>query len=184
MRNRTLTATTIAVLCALIAAGVAFLTVVSTQGGIPEASALVKLADTDGLAATARATDPDFVLVNPQQHYDGVYYYAIARDPLLLGDEHTKIDQGAYRYGHPMYGWAARVVSLGNDRLVPAALLILSLLGIGFAAWATSRLSVMFGRTPWGGLLIAASPGLLYAASVSTTECFAAGLIALTLLAW
>jgi hypothetical protein len=47
-----------------------------------------------------------------------------------------------------------------------------------------SRLAVHFGRTPWGGLLIAASPGLLYAASVSTTECVAAALISLTLLAW
>lgn len=178
------TDTIVALLCALIAVGAAVLCVLATQGGPPDPTALIKLAADDPLAVQARQTDPGFVLVDRVEHYDGVYYYAIARDPLLLGDEHTRIDQAPYRYGHPFYGWAARVLSLGSDRAVPAALLMLSLVGIGFAGWAVSRLSVLFGRTPWGGLLVAASPGLLYAVSVSTTEAFAAGLLACALLAW
>src|SRR6478609_1468757 len=184
MSSRRLTDATVALLCAVIAIGAAALTIVAAQDGVPKPSALIKLATSDALAPDARLTDPSFVLVKPEAHYDGVYYYAIARDPLLSGDEHTKIDQAAYRYGHPMVGWMARVVSLGNDRWIPAALLLLSLAGMGVAGWAGSRLSVAFGRTPWGGLLVAASPGLLYAASVSTTECVAAALLALTLLAW
>ena len=184
MRSLRLTSATVALLCAAVAVLAAALSVVATTGWPPNPTALVDLATTDGLAPVARATDPGFVLVGPQRHYDGVYYYAIARDPLLRGTEHTKIDQAAYRYGHPMYGWLARIVSLGNDRWIPAAMLLLSLVGIGLAAWATSRLSVHFGRTPWGGLLVAASPGLLFAATVSTTECVAAALLTLALLAW
>src|SRR6478609_1872273 len=184
MSSRRLTDATVALLCAVIAIGAAALTIVAAQDGVPKPSALIKLATSDALAPDARLTDPAFVLVKPEAHYDGVYYYAIARDPLLRGDAHTKIDQAAYRYGHPMVGWMARAVSLGDDRWIPSALLLLSLAGIGVAGWATSRLSVAFGRTPWGGLLIAASPGLLYAASVSTTECVAAALLTLTLLAW
>jgi hypothetical protein len=182
--GRRIAATTVALLCALIAVGAAVLTIVATQDGFPRPSALVKLSTSDGLAPSARAADPDFVLVTPQAHYDGVYYYAIARDPLLLGHEHERIDQAAYRYGHPMYGWLATVLGVGQARTVPAALMLLSLLGIGAAAWSASRLSVAFGRTPWGGLLVAASPGLLYAASVSTTECVGAALLGLAVLAW
>src|SRR5690349_18393493 len=115
MERRPLAAATVALLCALVAVGAALLTVVAAQDGRPDPTALVKLSTADALAPDARATDPDFVLVAPQAHYDGVYYYAIARDPLLRGDEHTKIDQAAYRYGHPMVGWMARVVSLGQD---------------------------------------------------------------------
>src|SRR6478735_9776866 len=118
--RRPLTAATVAILCAVIAIGAAALTIVAAQGGAPKPSALVKLSTADRLAPDARLTDPSFVLVKPEAHYDGVYYYAIARDPLLGGDANTKIDQAAYRYGHPMVGWMARVVSLGTDRWIPS----------------------------------------------------------------
>lgn len=162
----------------------AILTLLSAQQGLPRPSALIKMSYSEPMAELAREADPGFVFVEPQAHYDGVYYYTIARDPLLLGEEHTRIDLGPYRYGHPMYGWAAAVVSLGNARYVPHALLLLSLAGIGVAGWGVSQLAVMFGRTAWGGLLVAASPGLLYASTISTTECFGAGLLAVTLLCW
>src|SRR5690349_10630422 len=128
MRTPRMTAGVVAILCALVAVAAAALTVVAVQDGRPDPTALVNLATTDALADDAVATDPDFVLVTTDQHYDGVYYYAIARDPLLLGDEHTKIDQPAYRYGHPFFGWAARAMSLGDDRAVPGAMLLLSLI--------------------------------------------------------
>ena len=168
-----LTATTVAVLCAVIAVGAAFLTVVATQDGVPTPTALVKLADTDAARADTRARPiRTSCSSSRRQHYDGVYYYAIARDPLLLGDAHTKIDQAAYRYGHPMHGWLARVVSLGNDALDPRrAAAALARRHRRSRRGRRAGCRCTFGRTPWGGLLIAASPGLLYAASVSTTEC-------------
>lgn len=179
-----LTAAEVAVLCGFLAVAASVLTVVVTQQGLPRPSALIKMSYSEPMAELAREADPSFVFVQPDAHYDGVYYYTMARDPLLLGEEHTRIDLGPYRYGHPMYGWSAAILSLGNAKYVPHALLLLSFTGIGVAAWAMSSLAVMFGRTAWGGLLVPASPGLLYASTISTTECFGAGLLGLTLLCW
>ena len=184
MRLRSFSPEAIALLCALLALTAALFTIFATQNGKLEPTALIKMAHNEPMAELARATDPGFVFVESQAHYDGVYYYAIARDPLLRGEEHTRIDWAHYRYGHPFYGWAARVLSLGSNALIPWALMLLSLAGIAIAAWSASRLSVLFGKTPWGGLLVPMIPGILYAASISTTEAFSAGLIGLVLLAW
>ena len=118
------------------------------------------------------------------QQYDGAYYYAIARDPFLHGKAHTLIDQAAYRYGHPLHGWLAGLLSFGQARAVPLALMLLSLAGLALGGWAASRLAVLFGRTAWGGLLIAFSPGLLFAATATRRKQLGAALIALTFLAW
>lgn len=156
----------------------------AAQNGSLRPSGLVGIASDDPLATLAAKTDPHFDFVTPAQHYDGAYYYAIARDPLLTGRAHTLIDQPAYRYGHPLHGWLAWALSLGQGREVPLALLLLSLIGLAVAGWAASRLAVHHGRSPYGGLVVAMSPGLLFAATVSTTETVGAALIALTFLAW
>ncbi len=156
----------------------------ASQNGALHPSALVKLAGGDPLASLARSADPHFRFVTAVEHYDGTYYYAMARDPFLLGKAHTLIDQPAYRYGHPLHGWLAGLLSFGQASLVPLALLLLSLIGLAVAGWAASRIAVHYGRTALGGLVIAVSPGLLYAATVDTTETVGVALIALTLLAW
>lgn len=170
--------------CAAVAVLAALAATFAAQDGRYDPSALVKMSREEPLAALARATDPEFTFVNPVEHYDGVYYYAMARDPLLRGPEHTLIDQAAYRYGHPMYGWLARVAVLGQDRLVPEGLLAVTLVAAAVAGFAVSRLAVRYGRTPWGGLLVATSPGLLYAATVSTTEWLGVALMAVAFLLW
>lgn len=174
----------VAVACALIAVLAALGTCFAAQNGRFDASALVKLSRDEPLSAIARAADPSFHFVNPQEHYDGVYYYAMALDPLLRGKPHTLIDQAAYRYGHPMYGWLGRAVVLGSGRLAPWGLLLVSLFSAAVAGFTVSRLSVQLGRTPWGGLLVAMSPGLLYATTVSTTEWLGAALMALAFQLW
>jgi hypothetical protein len=145
---------------------------------------LVHIAQSDALAALALRSDSHFHLVTSVQHYDGAYYYAIARDPLLNATAHNLIDQPAYRYGHPLHGWLAYLLSLGRPAAVPLALMVLSLLGLAAAGWAVSRLATAYGRSPWGGLLVATSPGLLFAATVDTTETVGAALIAVAFLAW
>ncbi|MDX6503785.1 MAG: hypothetical protein QOE29_910, partial [Gaiellaceae bacterium] len=102
----------VALWCALAAVGTclaAALAEMSPNGFSP--SKLVHLGDGEPLAATARATDPGFVLVPGTSHYDGVYYYAIGRDPLARGPEHLLIDAPAYRYGHAGFGWLAWITS-------------------------------------------------------------------------
>lgn len=173
-----------ALLCGLISAGAGLAATVATQAGHLSATAAVHLSTTDQLAATARAAEPGFVLVSPAEHYDGVYYYAQALDPVLTGRAHTLIDQAAYRYGHPLHGWLAAALSFGQAGAVPVALLVLGVAGLFAAGWAASMLARSLGASPWLGLLVAVSPGLLYATTVDTTETVGAALVLSALVAW
>lgn len=177
-------AAAVAVRCAGAAVVTSLAAMFAAQEGRFSPSALVKVATGYPIASYAVASDRAFRLVSPAEHYDGVYYYAIARDPFARGHAHTLIDGAPYRYGHPLHGWLADVLSGGRPVVVPWALLLLSLVGAGLAAWAASRLSALLGGPPWAGLLVAFSPGLLYAATVSTTETFGAALVLCALLAW
>ena len=150
----------------------------------PDASTLVKVAFSDPIAPLATSIDPQFDLGGGQEHYDGLYYYAMALDPLAIGQAHELIDQAGYRYGRPMHGWLAALLSLGSQPNIPEALLALSLVGLGLGGFAASRLCVHFGRTPWGGLVIAMSPGLLFATTVSTTETMGTALAISLVLLW
>lgn len=175
----------VSVACALIAvlAGITAIWA-ANDASWPDASTLVKVAFSDPIAPLAQSIDPSFDLGGGQEHYDGLYYYAIALDPLALGQAHELIDMAGYRYGRPMHGWLAGALSVGNRAAIPEALLVLSLIGLALGAFGASRICVMFGRTPWGGLVIAMSPGLLFATTVSTTETVGAALAIWLVLCW
>ena len=173
-----------ALACGVLSALAGLVAALVSQDGSINPRAMINLAQTDPLAKLVRAGDPRFPLVTPAQHYDGVYYYAIARDPLALGRAHTLIDQAAYRYGHPLHGWLAFLLSAGDPTAIPGALFALSLIGLGTAGWLASRLAHDLGGRPWLGLLVATSPGLLYSATVSTTEAAGAALVLGALLSW
>ena len=183
-RARQPTSRQVAFLCALVAVVAGLLAIVATSYGWPDPSLLVRLSVVDPLSLLAAHVDPDFALVPRQAHYDGLYYYAIALDPFANGQAHLLIDQAAYRYSRPMHGWLAAILSGGRFEYVPEAMLVLSMLGLALGGYAASRLSVAFGRTPWGGLLIAMSPGLLYATTASTTEPMGVALSIVLVLAW
>ncbi|MFN8623024.1 MAG: hypothetical protein U0869_19990 [Chloroflexota bacterium] len=77
-----------AIACALAALAIAITVVVATlrEGGrLP--SALVRMDATEPMARFARAADPSFRFQAPDSHYDGVYFYAVAMDPLALGEQ-------------------------------------------------------------------------------------------------
>jgi hypothetical protein len=178
------TSAVIARLCGLVGAGSGVVATWASQYGSIRPSALVHMAADEPLAAQARAADPGFRFVADVAHYDGVYYYAMARDPFARGTAHTLIDQPAYRYGHPLHGWLAGLLSAGDPRAVPTALFILSLGGLALAGWALSRLADATCGRPWLGLAVAVTPGLLFATAVSTTESLGAGLVLSALLSW
>lgn len=146
-------------------------------------SVLVHMSGTEPMAEVAR-TDPDFAFVDPAAHYDGVYFYAIALDPLAIGREHTLIDAPANRYGHPAYGWLAGLLSLGQARLLPLMLLLVSLASIYVAGVAAGDLAATLGASPWLGLAVALNPGLVLAVTQDTAEAFGAALLLLSLWLW
>jgi hypothetical protein len=175
----------VALACALVSVATALAATLTTISVADwNVTVLVRMAEEQPLAPLARATDPDFRFVNYHGRGDGVYYYAIARDPLARGDEHELFVWAPYRYGHPGFGWAAWLLSAGNAELIPLAFLILNLTGLGVAAAAASLISRELGHSPWGGLAVALNPGLVYATTIDTNEPVSAALLALVLLAW
>ena len=168
----------------LIAAVVALIAVSASVHGDPaKLSVLVHMTRGEPMAAIAGA-DPAFAYVAPGAHYDGVYFYAIALDPVATGRAHHLIDLSVYRYGHPLYGWLAGVLSLGQLQWLPLALVVLGLGGMFVAGVMASRLWSAFGWSPWGGLIIAFNPGLTYAVTVDASEAVGAAILTLSLLMW
>jgi hypothetical protein len=184
IRRRPTVAIPVGVMCgvlALVAAAVALGATLAEHGG--NLAVLVHMGPTEPMAEVARA-DPSFTFVDPAAHYDGVYFFAMALDPLALGDAHTRIDAPANRYGHPAYAWTAAIVSLGQQKLLPVALLLVGLAALYLAAVLLSDLASALGLTPWLGLAVAFNPGLIYAITADTAETFGAALLAASLLAW
>ncbi|MDQ3941073.1 MAG: hypothetical protein M3238_06975, partial [Actinomycetota bacterium] len=73
----------IALACAVISiavAGTAVVGALRVSDGDP--TVLVHMSGEEPLAQLARQIDPGFHFVSPDAHYDGVYFYAIALDPL------------------------------------------------------------------------------------------------------
>ncbi|HLW16768.1 MAG TPA: hypothetical protein VKV69_05355 [Actinomycetota bacterium] len=175
----------IAIACALAAtatAGLAAGTAIASAGGT--STVLVRMSSTEPMAALARETDPTFYFVQPEDHYDGAYFYAIARDPFATGDEHKLIDQAPYRYSHGGYGVLVWLLSFGRLSMIPNVLLILNLVGMGAAGALMSAIAVRYGRSGWWGLVIALSPGLIYAVTADTAEPVAIAFAAAGVLAW
>jgi hypothetical protein len=169
-------------LLALLAAVVVLLPTLEAAGGHP--SFLVRMAGDEPMARYAREADPAFTFVPTNGHYDGVYFYAIALDPLLLGEQHDVLTQPAYRYRSPLVGWLAGALAMGQAPLVPWALMVITVGALMLGAALVSLLAVALGASPWLGLLVALNPGLLVAVTVDTAEPVAMALIAAGLLAW
>jgi hypothetical protein len=169
-------------LLALLAAAVVLVPTLGSSGGHP--SWLVRMAADEPMARFAREADPGFLFVPKDSHYDGVYFYAIALDPVLLGEQHEVLTQPAYRYRSPLVGWLAGALAVGQAPLVPWALLLLGVAALAIGAFLVSLLAVALGASPWLGLLVALNPGLLLAVTVVTAEPVAMAFIAGGLLAW
>lgn len=168
---------------AVLSAGVAVTVSLARQSW--DTAALVRIHDTLPLAQLATRDAPSFPLRGDSGFYDGAYFYAIARDPLATGEAHRLLDQAPYYWGHPGYGWAAWLASVGgHPGVVPDALLAVGLLSLLVAGAAASLLAGSLGWTPWGGLAVALNPGLVFAAANDTSETLGAALLVLGLLAY
>jgi hypothetical protein len=123
-----------------------------------DVTSLPRVAANTHLGAVAKGIDPGFHVVG-RSDYDGQFYWAVAVDPLATGRAHQAVDKPTYRYGHPLLGWLAWLLSGGQAGAAAAALLAACLLSLVAAAFLAGEL---------GGMGAAAftfcSPGLLYAA--------------------
>jgi hypothetical protein len=177
----------------LIPAVCAAAALLSAAGGVAaslhwvewDTSALVRMHDTLPLAKLATRSDPGFRLRTNSGFYDGAYFYAIARDPLATGEAHQLLRESPYYWGHPAYGWLTWIASGGGrPGAIPDALLAVGLLSITVAGAAASILARAVGWSPWGGLVIALNPGLLFAVNHDTSESLGAALLLLALVTY
>jgi hypothetical protein len=146
---------------------------------------LVQMWDALPLAKLAVHDQPTFRLRGRSGHYDGAFFYAVARDPLAIDQAHTLVSEAPYYWGHPAYGWLAWLASAGGTpTAVPDALLAVGLLSIFIAGAAASLLAGALGWSRWGGLVVAFNPGLVFAVYSDTSEPLGAALLLLALAAY
>jgi len=90
--------------------------------------------------------------------YDGQFAYFIARDPL---QGCPQCDVPAYRYQRILYPLLAWALALGQASLVPWTLVGLNLAALAGGTWATERLLVARGVSPWYALSYGLYGGLV-----------------------
>jgi hypothetical protein len=137
-----------------------------------------------GHTYTHRAQLPRGLLLVPSAGYDGQFYYRLALDPGNWSKTAFGItmDQ-SYRYtriGYPILAW---LVSLGQHRLVPVALVAINLLGVAAMAFLGGMFARESGRHALWGLAFAAYFGLVISVGRDTAEpmaeaCMLGGLLA------
>jgi hypothetical protein len=188
----------IALACAVVALASAGLGALASLHWVDwDTTALVRMHDTLPISKLALRGDPAFRLRTSSGFYDGAFFYAIARDPLATGEAHRLmeqapfyshdivVDEAPYYWGHPAYGWLAWLASGGGrPRAIPCALLAVGLLAIFAAGAAASLLARAVGWSPWGGLVVALNPGLVFAVNHDTSEPLGAALLLLGLVAY
>ena len=158
----------------MLVAGIAIAATLSSTGW--SLTALPRVDSKTRLGAVARALDPGFHTVHPGA-YDGQFYWGIAVDPLARGNAHKAFDKASYRYGHPLYGWLAWLLSAGRARAVPAALVLLGLVSLFAAAAIAASLGLGRGGWGWEGLFVALNPGLIISAAQDLAEPLATALM-------
>lgn len=99
--------------------------------------------------------------------YDGQFYYYMARD-LRQGWRH--VDIPAYRYQRILYPLLARVLALGNERLLPWALVGISLTSVVASVAIVEALLVECGVSRWYALSVGLFGGHLFCVVASLAE--------------
>jgi hypothetical protein len=165
---------------ALLLAGTAV--AAALEAGHWSPSALARVDARTGMGKAARALDPGFRTLRTGA-YDGQFYWGTAIDPLATGTLHDVFDKPSYRYGHPLYGWLAWLLSADRARAAPAVLIVIGLIAITVAAGAAALLGIARGHSGWQGIFVAFNPGLIGATAQDLAEPLAAALLMTSLLA-
>jgi hypothetical protein len=93
--------------------------------------------------------------------YDGQFYYYIAHDPFILGQTYHHIDSPAYRYQRIIYPLTSWLLSLGQPKWIPYAMVAVNLFAIVTGTWFILLILRHYHRSPWYGLLYAGFWGFL-----------------------
>ncbi|MGI6375510.1 MAG: hypothetical protein ACOX3S_05820 [Anaerolineae bacterium] len=136
-----------------------------------------------------RFTDPATVaphlsVLPDSDGYDGQFYYRLAIEPFtnVRTDNGVSFDRNpAYRQQRILYPLLAHLLSLGQPRLVPAALVVVNLISVAALGWCAGALAQTWGRHALEGLLVALYPGLLLTFDLDLAEILSSALLTATL---
>ena len=103
------------------------------------------------------------VVTRPESGHDGKFFFAQANDPLFLEpQEHAVVlDRPIYRGQRMLYPLIAGGGGLFSPSVVIWSLLVVNLLAFGAGAYATARLAMLAGGSPWLGLFFPLNIGML-----------------------
>jgi hypothetical protein len=118
--------------------------------------------------------------------YDGQFYYRLALNPLThqVTAFHITLDNPPYRQqriGLPATAWAVREMFRAPTSLALVLVNVLALVAVG---WAGAMWARKYGRSPWWGVALAASPALVMALARDLTEPLATAALVVGLLSW
>lgn len=111
----------------------------------------------------------------PNMNGDGAVFMALAAD-LSAGEGHlVNLKVPVFRYSRVGFSVAAWLVSLGQDPWIPAGMLLVNLVSIGFLAWIGDRYRF--------GLLLVGNPSVIIGFLGGSAEPFALALLTAALIA-
>jgi hypothetical protein len=124
----------------------------------------------------AALAPPNLSILPNSDGYDGQFYYRLALTPFTdrQTDRGITIDTPAYRQQRIVYPLLARLLSLGRPAAVPAALVLVNLLGLCGIAYLGATYAQGAGRNALWGVALALYPGFLMTLSRDTVEIVAA----------
>ncbi|MFN8041666.1 MAG: hypothetical protein U0Q07_20790 [Acidimicrobiales bacterium] len=96
------------------------------------------------------------------ESHDGVRFWVLARDPLLLDPSGTAaaLDFPAYRGQRILYPWLVQPWRLGGEWSLLWGMVVTNLLVVAGGTYATARLAADRRASPWVGLVFALDPAV------------------------
>lgn len=126
------------------------------------------------VAVGERFKPPEIAYSYSDEGYDGQFVYYIARDPLGAAGH---IDVPAYRYQRILLPALGRLAALGQEGLLPWALLAVNLVALAGGTAALETLLASRGASRGYALGYALSVGVLGGLRLTTTETLGYGLV-------
>ncbi len=112
--------------------------------------------------------------------YDGQFTYTIALDPANAAPH---LDVPAYRYQRILHPLLVRLLSLGQEPLIPWVMVLTNVIALAVGTAALERLLTEEHVSRWYALTYGLFSGVFFAVRYSTTEPLAYGLVLLAILA-
>jgi len=106
--------------------------------------------------------------------YDGQFVYYIARDP---SNAAQYLDVPAYRFQRILLPTLGRALALGQEGLIPWALLLINLISLAAGTWLLEQLLLQYNVSRWYALTYGLTVGIFASVRLSLSEPLAYALV-------